>query len=352
MGFDLRWIGVEGRYRERLLDWLDLEQAGDAGDELGSEFTLAEAPGGWVVLVANAPGFILDDALAGVSSSCGFAVGCEIVEAVTFSQARAWRDGRPAWSVTYDGDKGPDGLEVDGDPPPEFAAIRSRRNAEQAADPDPSVSYMFEAPLDLAAGIAGYRPGEYQGLEWAILRRKRAKDRPSVRRPRSLRTAMLSELLPLLRSLGWQMGDRPALADSNQIYRSLNGLHQTLWFDFASGQETYIIVYFAARAPAGEPEFVVRGRVTAPRLTLPLWKRFSWKRFSELTRYYPPPEDIVGATIERARDEIIIADEYLRAWAPSPCIRIEFARPDVQWPSPDRMPGAPYSPDEGRTARP
>ncbi|RAK58794.1 hypothetical protein DJ021_02750 [Phenylobacterium hankyongense] len=343
MGFDLRWIGVESRYRERLLDCLDLEQAGDAGDELGSEFTLAEAPGGWVVLVANARGFMLDEALAGVSASCGLAVGCEILETVTFSQARAWRDGRPAWSVTYEGGKGPDGLEVDGDPPPEFAAIRSRRNAEQAADPDPSVSYMFEAPVDLAAGIAGYRPGEYQGLEWTILRRKGAKDRPSGRRRRSLRTAMLSDLLPLMRSLGWQMGDRPDLAEG-QIYRRINGLDQRLRFDFASGQETYIIVYFSARAPSREPEFVVRGRVTAPRVTLPLWKRFSWKRFSELTRYYPPPEDIIGATIERARDEIIIADEYLRTWAPSPCIRIEFARPDVPWPSPDRISDAPSPP--------
>jgi hypothetical protein len=118
-----------------------------------------------------------------------------------------------------------------------------------------------------------------------------------------------------------------------QIYRSLNGLNQTLWFDFASGQETYIIVHFGARALSGGSEFVVHGYVTAPRVSLPLWKRFAWKRFSELTRYYSPPEDIVGAVIERARGEIAHADEYLKTWAPSPCIRIDFARPDVQWPS-------------------
>jgi hypothetical protein len=334
MGFDLRWIGVEGRYKARLLDLLDLEQAGDAGDELGAEFTLAGSSGGWVVLVANGRGFVIEEALAGLSLSCGFAVGGEIIEAVTYSQVRAWRDGRPAWSVTYDGHKGPDGLKVDGEPPLEFAAIRSRRNADQAAaDPETSVSYMFEAPLDLAASVAGYRPGEYQRLEWTALRRRRTKAGPSARGQRSLRTAMLSELLPLLRSLGWQMGDRPALADPGQIYRSLNGLNQTLWFDFASGQETYIIVHFGARALSGGSEFVVHGYVTAPRVSLPLWKRFAWKRFSELTRYHSPPEDIVGAVIERARGEIAHADEYLKTWAPSPCIRIDFARPDVQWPS-------------------
>lgn len=336
MSFDLRWIGVEGRQKKRLLDRLGLEPAGDAGDELGGEFTLAETSTGWVVLVTGTPGFPLDEVLAKVSSSCGFAVSGEIMETVTFSQASAWREGRPVWSVTYDSEKQPEPLTVDGVPPPGLAAIRARLEADQAAvGPDADVSYIFDVPVDLAASIAGYCPGESQGLEWTILQRKAAKARPSTRRPRSLRTAMLSDLLPLLRSLGWQMDDRPALSEPFEICRILDGLKQTIWFDFATGQETYIIVRFWVIAPAEGPKFEVDGRVIAPRVRLPLWKRFSWKRFGELTRYHPPPDDIVGAVIARARDEIALADEYLKTWAPSPCISIERAQPAAQWPAPD-----------------
>jgi hypothetical protein len=332
MGFDLCWIGVEARCRKRFLDWFDLEPAGEAADELGAEFTLAETPGGWVVLAARAHGFSLDEALAGVSSSCGLAVGCEIVEGATFSRACASRHGQQLWSVTYNcGEAG--GLEARGDPPSTFAGIKARLVAEQAAAAD-GASHLFEAPADLTASITGYRPGKDQGLEWTVLRKKQARSSPAGRRPRSLRAAMFSELIPLLRSLGWETSDRPALADLGQICRNLDGIEQMIWFDYASGKETYVIVHFMARASSALSEFVVSGRVIAPRLRVPLWKRFTWRRLGELTRYEPPPADIVGAVIDRAQNEIRIADEYLRNWSPAPCILIDFARPQAEWPVP------------------
>lgn len=145
---------------------------------------------------------------------------------------------------------------------------------------------------------------------------------------------MFSELIPLLRSLRWETPDRPVLTDLGQIRRAVDGAEQTIWFEYSGGRETYIIVHFFVRACGDQPEFAVGGRVIAPRIRLPVWKRFTWKRLNELTRYEPPPDDVIGAVIDRAKEDIRIVDEYLRSWAPGPCIRIDYARPNTQWPSP------------------
>ena len=334
MGLNLCWVGVPARDRTRLLDGFDLEPAGEASDELRADFSLAETPEGWIILVATARKYDLDQALVVASSSRGFAVGGEIVEGATFCRAVASRDGQRLWSVSYN-EGVPGALDASGDIPEEFEPIKSRLAAEQAGAPD-GVSYLFGAPIDLAAGLTGYRPGDSPGLEWTVLQKKKAVTSSARSHPRSLRSAMFSELVPLVRSLGWETLDRPILDDMGQIRRTIEGIEQTIWFDYGSGQETYIIVHFYARACVDQPEFAVGGHVTAPRIWLPIWKRFTWKRLIQLTRYQPPPEDIVSAVIDLARKEILIADEYLRGWAPSPCIFIELARPKAQWPGPLR----------------
>lgn len=328
MGLDLCWVGVEAHRRKRLLDSFGLELAGDVSDELSAEFTFAETPEGWIVLVARAQGFDLDEMLASVSSSCGFAVGGQVVEGATFSRAVASRDGHRLWSVAYN-DGVPGGLDTWGDVPAAFEAIRMRLTVQEASAPD-GVIYLFGAPADLAADVTGYRPGDDSELEWAALRKKRAGTNPAPLRRRSLRSAMFAELVPFVRSLGWESPDRPVLADPGQIRRTADGAEQTLWFEYASGQETYVIVHFFARACAGQPEFEVGGRVTAPRIRLPIWKRFTWKRLSELTRYEPPPDDIVAAVIDRACEEIRIADEYLRNWTPNARILLDYVRPKAE----------------------
>lgn len=331
MGLDLCWIGVEARFKERLLDFLGLEPAGDVGDELGADFTLAETPNAWVVVASRAGGLDLDEALAGVSSVAHFAIGFEIMEVVTFSRASASRDGKPLWSVIYnDRDQGE--FVAEGDLPVGFANIRAQRASEDTTA-SPDGDFLFEVPADLAEEVTGYRPGQL-GLEWKALRKKRTKPVGSARAPRSLRTAMFAVLIPLLRSLGWESTDRPVLNDMDQIRRTVNGVEQTLWFDYGSGQETYVIVHFFARAGAGQEEFAVGGRVTAPRIRLPIWKRFTWKRLGELTRSEPPPADIVAAVIDRACEEIGTADRYLRDWAPDPCILLDYSRPEAEWPTP------------------
>lgn len=325
MGLDLTWMAVKGRGREALLDRLDFEDAGEASDELSADCTCATLPGGWVVLVATCPRLPLDEALI-TASAGGFAIGCQVMDTVSFNQARGYRDGRLAWSVTRDPDVHPDELQIEGEPPPEFAEIKRRLQAGQAAS---------DLPLELAASICGYRVGESRGLEWTVLRKKRPAARHSARRPRSLSGAIRSELLPLLKSLGWELAnDRPGLADPNQIHRRINGLTQTIWFEFESGRETYIIVHFwAADVPWPDSTFSVGGHVAIPRMRLPVWKRFTWARFRTLAAAEPPPKDVIDAVIEQARQHVIAADAFLTSGEPNAWIHLERRLSKGRWPS-------------------
>jgi hypothetical protein len=328
MGINLSWISVRGTDRAELLDRLGFEAAGDTSDELGADYTCAELPGGWVVVASTDYHFDIAKTLAAISSE-DLALGCEQNETVMFSQVRGFRSGRQVWSVTRDPDTDFDSVVVDGEPPPEAAGIVQRREAQQAADEDASVDYLFEAPLDLARSICGYRAGEGFRLAWTALRGKRPQKAVGrVRRPKSLRARIISELLPFLVSLGWTIEtDRPALTKPGVIVRHFNGQEQTIWFEFADSHETYILVNFTAHdLTSVESGYWVSGWVTAPEVHLPLWKRFTWKHLTEMTRTPPRPDDVVGAVIDLARSEITIADTFLRSGQHSPGIVISSCR--------------------------
>jgi len=332
MGLSLCWVGVEARHRKRLLAALDLEAAGETDDELGADLTLAVTPEGWVVLVAGQGGFDLDEQLIDVSSSCGLAVGGEIVEGVTFSRASALRDGRELWSVRYNADDSGTLQEV-GEVPPQFEDIKHGLMDEEASA-SPDVSYLFDAPADLAASVTGYRPGEDQGLAWIALQRRPPGGRRTARRPRSLRAAMLSDLVPVLHSLGWDAPGRPTSADLDGIHRDVEGVKQTIWFEYASGREVFIIVHFSASTTSDGEFFTMTGQVIAGNAWLPVWKRFTWKRLWALAQPQPSPADPIGAAIARAREDLLTADAYLRSWSPNPRIRIWFILPRGLWPRP------------------
>lgn len=75
------------------------------------------------------------------------------------SRASGWRDGQIIWSVTHDSQKGLLHLDVQGEPPPAFTAIRDRKFAEQAAG-DSDCDYLFDIAVETARSVAGYRHDE------------------------------------------------------------------------------------------------------------------------------------------------------------------------------------------------
>ena len=84
------------------------------------------------------------------------------------SRATGWKDGQLRWSVTHDAQKGLLHLDVQGELPPEFAAIRDGKLTEQAAG-DRDVDYLFDIPVEMARSVAGYRHDEdVPGLSGAV----------------------------------------------------------------------------------------------------------------------------------------------------------------------------------------
>lgn len=335
MGLNLKWIAIEGRDRARLLDRLDLEEAGDASDEMAAKFSCAVLPDGWLVLVSLDRGFKIGEALVKASSD-GFALGCEIIETVTSSQVWGFRGGSKIWSVRHYPDADGDGLQVLGEPPLEYADIESRLQAEQAAEPD--VDQMFEAPLMLAARICGYRAGTGQGPDWTIVRPKGARrNKSSARRPKSLSAAFKSTFLPFLRSRGWELArtrpDRYPQARAHDVFRDFGSLEQLMWFDFKGGDDIYFIVNFLVADRALEPsDWIVYGRVRVPSVRLPLWRRFSWRRFLDLTTVSAEAGDPIQAAIDGAHRDILAADRFLGGGERMPSIYVERGVAKDTWP--------------------
>ncbi len=291
MGLSLSWVAVKAERREALLACLGLELAGEVSQEVGVGLAMAELPSGWLVLVGDAADDNLLAELARASEACGEAVGAEVYDTASFSQAKAYRDGQIQWSLAS---------EAVGDEPVSMGSLPSIPSGEEG----------YEVPLALAESLCGYRAGETTGLEWFRLAR-RATSRTTPPET-SLREAMRSELLPLLQDLGWSFPPRPAMADASVITRELHGRQQSIWFDYSSGVETYINVQFLSQEVNDGEASGLSGVVGPPRVKLSFWQRFSWKRLGEATRYPPPSADQIGAAIAQAREEIAVADAYLR----------------------------------------
>ena len=70
------------------------------------------------------------------------------------SRAAGWKDGGQIWSVTHDTQEGDGHLDVEGEPPAGFAAIRDRLTRQQKEDG--GAGFIFNIPVDLAKEITGY----------------------------------------------------------------------------------------------------------------------------------------------------------------------------------------------------
>lgn len=290
MGLKLSWVAVKAERRQALLECLGLEVAGEVSQEVGMGLVMADLPSGWLVLVGSASDDLLAE-LPRVSGACGEALGAEIIDTASFTRAKAYRDGQLQWLLASAEDAGE---------PMSMGEL----------PPIPPDADEYEAPLVLAESLCGYRAGETDGLEWIRLAR-RATSRTTPPET-SLREAMRAELLPLLQDLGWSFPPRPAMAEAGVITRELHGRQQSIWFGYSSGVETYINVRFRSQEVNDGEASGLSGGVGPPRVKLSFWQRFSWKRLGEATSYPSPSTDRIGAAIAKAREEIAVADAYLR----------------------------------------
>lgn len=157
MGYSLSWLAVKGKSPQAIRDELSFGTTGAREEIPESDLTAVEMPNGWFLIVANRTGQVASDAaMRQLSSSGNELVTCFVEEHVMVSSATGWKDGQLRWSVTHDAQQGLEHLDVQGEPPPEFAGIRAQKLAEQAAD-DGAADWLFEIPVETARSVVGYR---------------------------------------------------------------------------------------------------------------------------------------------------------------------------------------------------
>lgn len=157
MGYSLSWLAVRGKTPEEILKELELRPTGGREEIPENDISSVEMPNGWYLIVSNHTERVAaDTVMERLSSGGGELVTCFVEEHVMASQATGWKEGRMKWSVTHDVQKGERHLDVQGEPPPEFAAIRDRLLAKEK----PMVDFVFDIPVEIAKSVAGYRHDE------------------------------------------------------------------------------------------------------------------------------------------------------------------------------------------------
>jgi hypothetical protein len=143
-----------GREKSELMASLGLESSGSQGGFLDSDFSILEFPTGWMVVVSMDPIWAIAEVVAQASAN-GEAVGCQMLEGVMYSSARGFEDGMQTWSLVHylEEDKV---LDIEGEPPPAFAAIRD--DAFRLQDEEDHVDCIFDVPVEVTAAICGFRP--------------------------------------------------------------------------------------------------------------------------------------------------------------------------------------------------
>lgn len=160
MGYSLSWMAVRGKSAQAILNELSFCMTDKREEIPESDLTAVEMPNGWYIIVSNHdPQVVSDVAMRRLASSGCEIVTCFVEEHVMVSSATGWKDGLLRWSVTHDAQEGLLHLEIEGEPPPEFAAIRDRMFAEQATG-DQDCDYIFDVPVETARSITGYRYDE------------------------------------------------------------------------------------------------------------------------------------------------------------------------------------------------
>lgn len=165
MGWMCSWVAVKGATKSELLEALDLVETGGEVEpgSRAAPMCWAERPNGWVVLFSE--DFDWADRKRVLElSSLGLTVGCQFEDKVEMtSVASAAQDGVELWRVFHVNNP-KSRLDVTGDPPTQFAAIRDQLFREQEEDDANDTDYIHDVPLELAKSVCGYRADEDESV--------------------------------------------------------------------------------------------------------------------------------------------------------------------------------------------
>jgi len=173
MGLSISWIAANEAQIDAVLDALGLAASGESvrSSPVPPRAKLAMFKlDGWVFVVSPDCEFASRERVAAASRG-GAAIGAYLEEHVMVSGAFGATDGRLVWSVQHDPEHGVEHLDIWGEPPPALPEIRARLLAQQEADTEDEVDFVFDAPTDLAATVCGFNPNQFDAdVEMTSLR--------------------------------------------------------------------------------------------------------------------------------------------------------------------------------------
>lgn len=155
------WVAFKDRSKDEVIQALGYVDTGEAA-EVDDGLVCGDLPGGWVTVVAigdRAGDFSRSEILAPLSRE-GPLLSVEFSTTVMWSIIRAYADGVLAWSVEHNPEEGIGHLDVVGEPPPQYLALRDRLLAEQEAEggEEADVDLIFDLPALLSEALCGYQP--------------------------------------------------------------------------------------------------------------------------------------------------------------------------------------------------
>jgi hypothetical protein len=163
MGYAITWCAIREANAERFLRTLALSPTGEASEEPDSLISSAKLDTGWRLIWYNKYGcpFLAPTDLRRISTDYDVLL-CLVDEHVMASSAELWSGGDRKWWLSHEGEDGPKGLEVEGEPPDSFPAIKremEKLQAENGGD-KANVDYLFEIPLKVAHSSVGFKHDE------------------------------------------------------------------------------------------------------------------------------------------------------------------------------------------------
>ncbi|WP_340646187.1 hypothetical protein [Phenylobacterium sp.] len=184
MGLTLSWVAVSGLAKDEVLARLGLEDSGEPAEFYQRRAqTCAELPSGWVLLARGEIDDFKAAELATLSQGARL-ISAYCSETVMFSGASGWKDGVCTWAIDHNPERGLSDLNIEGDPPPQLAAILAEARAVQAEEggDEADVDMVFDLPKDLAEALCGWHPdkdnADWGEIEFTRLRRLGEPDPP------------------------------------------------------------------------------------------------------------------------------------------------------------------------------
>lgn len=159
MGIGLTWLAIKGGEREKIREYFSFVSKGAIDSYYDASLADTELPTNWYLLTCKGFPYICNEKHLSALSQNADLITCSVEEHVMVSLCTAWKNGKMIWEVMHECEKGPEDLQIKGELPPEFEAVKKaavlKRQADLAATGE-ACDHFFDIPPDLALCFTGF----------------------------------------------------------------------------------------------------------------------------------------------------------------------------------------------------